>query len=194
MKTARLEAFSDGVFAIIITIMVLELKVPHSTQISALLSLWPTFLSYILSFWLVAIYWVNHHHIIHLVTKANSAILWTNMLLLFFLSLIPFSTAYLGENHSSSLTVGIYGCNITLSSIAFVFLNSAIAFNNKDDAAKQKLHKSLRNKACIGILINIASVAFAPISVYISYICFILPPLMYFLPDKRIEEHVLTSS
>ena len=109
MGTGRVEAFSDGVIAIIITIMVLELKVPHDTSASALLDLTPVFLSYLMSFLIVAIMWVNHHHLLHTALRADAALLWTNNLLLFWMSLIPFVTGYMGENHTAPLAVAMYG-------------------------------------------------------------------------------------
>src|SRR5262249_17494013 len=126
MKPNRLEAFSDGVIAIIITIMVLELKVPHAPNLSALKGLVPVFLSYLLSYLMVAIYWVNHHHLIHLVQKVDGTILWANMNLLFWLSLMPWVTGYLGENYTASLAALLYSLDALMCAMAFYFLQSTI--------------------------------------------------------------------
>src|SRR5262245_49332733 len=122
MKATRLEAFSDGVIAIIITIMVLELKVPHDHSLAGLLAVWPVFSSYVLSFVVVAIYWVNHHHLIHLVKRVNAAVMWSNMNLLLWLSLMPFVTAFLGESHGTPLAVALYGALSALCGISYYVL------------------------------------------------------------------------
>jgi uncharacterized membrane protein len=140
MSPNRLEAFSDGVIAIIITIMVLELKVPHNTSIGELLKLLPLLLSYVLSFVLVSIYWINHHYLIHLVDKVDRLILWTNLNLLFWISLTPFVTAYMGENHAAPLSVALYGLVQTVCSISFLFLRSAIARHHQHQSELKTLH------------------------------------------------------
>ena len=126
MGRNRLEAFSDGVLAIVITIMVLELKVPHGADWSALSELWPIFLSYVLSFVYLGIYWNNHHHLIHTVQKVDGTILWANLHLLFWLSLVPFSTGWMGENHFAELPVGIYGFNLLAAGFAYLILERVI--------------------------------------------------------------------
>src|SRR6187402_2297291 len=126
MNKTRLEAFSDGVLAIIITIMVLELKVPHEPSMHALLSLWPIFLSYLMSFIFIAIYWGNHHHLMHTVHHVNSKIIWANMGLLFTLSLVPFTTAFLGENHFESIPMAAYSVNLTLCAVSYFILHKTI--------------------------------------------------------------------
>ena len=133
MQTERLTAFSDGVIAIIITIMVLEFKAPHGTDWSALVPLAPVLLSYILSFIYIAIYWNNHHHLLHICKKVDGAILWANMHLLFWLSLVPFVTSWLGENHLAALPVAIYGVPLFMSSIAYYVLQIAIMHRNRAD-------------------------------------------------------------
>src|ERR1051325_8466102 len=126
MSKGRLEAFSDAVLAIIITIMVLEFKVPDSDELKALWPLWPKFLSYVLSFTYIAIYWNNHHHMMHAVTRISGAVLWTNVHLLFWLSLVPFATAWMGENHFSAMPVAVYGLVLVFAAIAYFILTRAL--------------------------------------------------------------------
>src|SRR6188768_3313904 len=126
MSKTRLEAFSDGVVAILITIMVLELKVPHGSELSALRPLLPVFLSYVLSFVYLGIYWNNHHHMLHATTRVNGAILWANLHLLFWLSLVPFVTAWMGENHFASLPTAVYGAVLLLAAVSYTILSRAI--------------------------------------------------------------------
>ena len=126
MTKGRLEAFSDGVIAIIITIMVLEMKVPHGDDLAALAPLWPVFLSYVLSFTFIGIYWTNHHHLLHAIDSVNGAILWTNLHLLFWLSQVPFVTGWMGENHFASVPTALYGCVLLMSAIAYYLLVRAI--------------------------------------------------------------------
>src|SRR6188508_1357869 len=123
MTRGRLEAFSDGVIAILITIMVLELRPPHGTEIADLRPLLPVFLSYVLSYIFIGIYWSNHHHLLHVVRYVNGPVLWANLHLLFWLSLIPFVTAWMGENHFASMTVALYGAVLLLSAIAYFILS-----------------------------------------------------------------------
>src|SRR4029079_10704093 len=133
MGKGRLEAFSDGVIAIIITIMVLELRAPHGDELSALAPLWPTFLSYILSFVFIAIYWNNHHHLMHAVRHVNGAILWANIHLLFWLSLTPFATAWMGDNHFAPMPVAIYGGVQCMAGVAyFILVRTLIAHHGPE--------------------------------------------------------------
>lgn len=134
MTPSRLEAFSDGVIAIIITIMVLELKVPHSDNVSVLLNMWPIFLSYMLSFLMVAVYWINHHHLFHLVRSVNSKILWSNIALLFCISLIPFFTAYMNENERNPHSVALYSGILLICACAYRLLSITINGNLKDSS------------------------------------------------------------
>src|SRR2546421_9027848 len=127
MKTNRLEAFSDGVLAIVITIMVLELKVPHDVQLSALKPILPVFLSYVLSFTYLGIYWNNHHHMLHTVKDVSGGILWANLHLLFWLSLFPFATAWIGENHVAPTPTALYGFVLLMAAIAYYILQRAIS-------------------------------------------------------------------
>ena len=190
MKPNRLEAFSDGVIAIIITIMVLDLKVPIDPSGRALLRLWPIFLSYLLSFVLVAIYWVNHHHLIHLVHKVDGAILWFNANLLFWMSLMPFATAYMGQNRAAPLTVAIYGGVQLACGGAFYLLQLAIAKQNAQDGHLAALHRGLGHKNAIAVLIYVATIPAAFFFVPLALGLMLLPAMMYFLPDRRVAEDV----
>ena len=134
MKPSRLEAFSDGVLAIIITIMVLELKVPHGEDLASLQPLLPVFLSYILSFIYIAIYWNNHHHMIHATQRVTGSILWANLHLLFWLSLVPFATGWMGENHFATLPVALYGIVLFMAGLAYVILQTAIIRDQGEDS------------------------------------------------------------
>ena len=147
MRPERLSGFSDGVIAIIITIMVLELKVPHGGDLEALRSSLPVFLSYVLSFLYVAIYWNNHHHLLHTCKRVNGTILWANTHLLFWLSLIPFATAWLGENHVAALPTALYGVALLMPAIAYVLLQTAIVrVNGADSSLAQALGADLKGK------------------------------------------------
>jgi len=184
----RLEGFSDGVIAIIITIMVLELKVPHDASPEALLKLAPVFLSYALSFLIVAIIWVNHHHLVHTVTQVNGRILWLNNHLLFWLSLVPFTTGYLGENHLAPLPVALYGLILFFSGVAFDLLRREIASRQADDPALAALHRRADRTNTITAALYLASVPLAWVSVWLSVAVFVLVPVIYFMPGRTIEK------
>jgi uncharacterized membrane protein len=188
MKATRLEAFSDGVIAIIITIMVLELKVPHERTLAALLALWPGFFSYALSFLMVAIYWNNHHHLFHLARRADAGVMWANLNLLFWLSLFPFTTAYLGENHLAPLAVGLYGANAALCAIAYYLLRHAIACHTHDDPRLAHLHACMQSKNRIAILFYLVAVGIAWVSTWVALVLILTPAAMYFLPDREVEK------
>ena len=186
MNSNRLEAFSDGVLAIIITIMVLEMKVPHETNLEALVSLLPVFLSYILSFIYIGIYWNNHHHMMHVVTKVNGGILWANLHLLFWLSLIPFATGWIGENHFAELPMAIYGTVLLMAAIAyFILQNRILAVQGKDSLLAKTLGKDLKGKAS-PIIYSIAIIA-SFYSPWIAGALYVLVALIWLIPDKRIE-------
>ncbi len=188
MKSTRLEAFSDGVIAIIITIMVLELKVPHATGLQGLIEIWPVFFCYALSFITVAIYWVNHHHLIHIVRRINAPVMWSNMNLLFWLSLMPFVTAYLGDNHVTSLAVALYGLVAIACDISYYILRHAISCQTHDDKRLSELHRCMLRKNRIAILIHAAAVPLAWISPWTSLGLVMLPAAMYFIPDSQVEK------
>ncbi len=188
MTKNRLEAFSDGVLAIIITIMVLELKVPHGEELSALTPLIPIFLSYVLSFIYVGIYWNNHHHMMHLCHKVNGGILWANLHLLFWLSLIPFATAYAGENHFSSATALVYGCVLFMAAIAYWILQQTIvASQGTDSALKKAVGSDWKGKA--SPVIYLVAIIVSHWMSWLSLSLYVAVALMWLVPDKRIEKH-----
>ncbi len=186
MNSSRLEAFSDGVLAIIITIMVLELKVPHGTELSDLAPVLPVFLSYLLSFIYVGIYWNNHHHMMHAVEKVSGEILWANLHLLFWLSLIPFVTGWVGENHFAELPMAMYGGVLLMAAIAyFILQNRILAVQGKDSLLAKALGKDLKGKASpIIYSVAIISSFYNP---WIGGTLYVLVALMWLIPDKRIE-------
>ncbi|MFZ5723818.1 MAG: TMEM175 family protein [Pseudomonadota bacterium] len=189
MKTARLEAFSDGVLAIVITIMVLEMKVPHDPTLAGLSHLLPVFLSYVLSFVLIAIYWINHHHMMHLAHHVTPRILWLNIHLLFWLSLVPFVTGYMGENHAAALPVALYGVVCSACAVAYYLLRQEINCEFPDRAEVAALDASQARKGRLALYCYLASIPFAFVSVYLSFLCFVAPAAMYFVPDRRNEQH-----
>ena len=185
--STRLEAFSDGVIAIIVTIMVLELKVPHSTEPSALLALWPLFASYALSFFLVAIYWMNHHHLFSFVTRVSHGVLWANNLLLFCISLIPFVTAYVGENHLSPFGCSLYAGVMFVCGLAFWTLARAIAAVSKDSAAIMARDKAATRKNMAALAIYAVASAAAWVSPLITLALIGVVAVMYAVPTVGIE-------
>jgi uncharacterized membrane protein len=186
MNKNRLEAFSDGVLAILITIMVLELKVPATPTIDALLPVYPVFLSYVLSFVYLAIYWNNHHHMLHTIGKVNGAILWANLHLLFWLSLVPFATAWMGENHFASLPTGIYGVVMLMAAIAYFILQQIIIASQ---GAGSLLKKALGGdwKGKISPILYMSAISAAFWLPWISLGIYVLVALIWLVPDKRIE-------
>jgi len=188
MRATRLEAFSDGVIAIIITIMVLELKVPPEHSPTDLLDVAPTFFAYVLSFLNVAIYWVNHHHLIHLVRRVSASVMWANLNLLFWLSLVPFATAYLGANHASSWSVALYGISAGLCAVAYYILRHAIACQTHDDPKVSQLHRCMLRKNRIGTGIYAVAVGTACYSRWLALALILLPAAMYFIPDREVEK------
>jgi uncharacterized membrane protein len=183
----RLAAFSDGVIAIIITIMVLELKVPHGDDWSALAKLWPVFLSYVLSFAYIAIYWNNHHHLLHTFKHVNGSILWANTHLLFWLSLIPFATGWMGENNFAKLPTAVYGAALLLPAVAYYVLQLAII---KSEGLSSVLAKAIGNdvKGKISPVLYIAAIGLAFFKPWISCVIYGVVALMWFIPDRRIEK------
>jgi uncharacterized membrane protein len=183
----RLAAFSDGVIAIIITIMVLELKVPHGDDWSALAKLWPVFLSYVLSFAYIAIYWNNHHHLLHTFKHVNGSILWANTHLLFWLSLIPFATGWMGENNFAKLPTAVYGAALLLPAVAYYVLQLAII---KSEGLSSVLAKAIGNdvKGKISPVLYIAAIGLAFFKPWISCVIYGFVALMWFIPDRRIEK------
>ncbi|WP_165022276.1 MULTISPECIES: TMEM175 family protein [unclassified Dysgonomonas] len=188
MNKNRLEAFSDGVMAIIITIMVLELKVPHGTELKDIQPLVPTFFAYVLSFIYVGIYWNNHHHLFQSVSHVNGAILWANLFLLFCLSLLPFATGWMGENHLDELPVFLYGLVLFMACIAWWILVEIIIRekSNSKTAEKLKCDPKIRESAAIYLVATIVALFF-PI---VSCVIYALVALLWFIPDKRMEKAV----
>jgi uncharacterized membrane protein len=190
MGKNRLEAFSDGVLAIIITIMVLEMKVPHSENFDALRPLLPVFLSYVLSFVYVGIYWNNHHHMLHATGRVSGSILWANLHLLFWLSLFPFVTGWMGENHFASLPTALYGCVLLMAAIAYWILQRAIiASEGKDSRLARAVGRDIKGNA--SVLIYATAIPLAFTSQWLAQALFVLVALLWLVPDRRIER-VLT--
>jgi uncharacterized membrane protein len=187
MGKNRLEAFSDGVLAIIITIMVLELKVPHGADLSTLVPMLPVFLSYVLSFVYIGIYWNNHHHMLHTVTKVSGGILWANLHLLFWLSLFPISTGWMGENHSASVPTAMYGVVSLMAAISYWILQrTIIGSQGKDSLLARAVGKDYKGKSS-PILYALAIPA-AFVSPWISDFLYVFVALMWLVPDRRIEK------
>lgn len=186
MNKSRLEAFSDGVIAIIITIMVLELKVPHGENVQALVPLVPTFLSYVLSFVYVGIYWNNHHHMLHATERVSGAILWANLHLLFWLSLFPFATAWMGENHFASVPTALYGAVLLMAGVAYWILQQLIiASQGRGSLLKKAIGNDWKGKLSPA-LYAIAILA-CLYSQWIAQALFVFVALMWLIPDRRIE-------
>ncbi len=187
MTKGRIEAFSDGVIAIIITIMVLELKVPHGEDFSALIPLWPVFLSYVLSFIYVGIYWNNHHHMFHAVRHISGAVMWANLHLLFWLSLMSFATAFMGENHFAPNTVAVYGLALLMCAIAYTILVRALlAIHSGDTAFAKAIGSDVKGK--ISLAAYIAGIAASFFSGWLALALFVAVAVMWFIPDRRFEK------
>ena len=187
MEKERLAAFSDGVIAIIITIMVLELKAPHGGEPGDLVKLIPAFLSYVLSFVYVAIYWNNHHHMLATVTRVNGSILWANMHLLFWLSLIPFATAWLGENHFSKWPTALYGVGLLGPAMAYVILQSVIVrAQGADSLLARAVGGDLKGKA--SSILYASAIGLAFVAPLVSNLIYVAVALVWLVPDRRIEK------
>ena len=186
MGRDRLAAFSDGVIAIIITIMVLELKAPHGGEWSALAELVPNFLSYALSFVYVAIYWNNHHHLLHTVTRVDGLILWANSHLLFWLSLVPVTTAWMGEHYLAPAPTALYGVSLLLPALAYYLLQKAITRRHgADSTLAHALGRDLKGK--ISSLLYIAAIGLVFVSPWLSMALYTVVAVMWLVPDRRIE-------
>jgi uncharacterized membrane protein len=186
MGKGRLEAFSDGVIAIIITIMVLELKAPHGDDLNALRPLVPVMVSYVLSFVYVGIYWNNHHHMLQAVERVNGGILWANLHLLFWLSLIPFVTGWMGENHFTALPVALYGAVLLMDGVAYYILARALAAHHgKDSRLAVAIGNDLKGIASLGIYAVAISLSF--LNPWIAFALYVLVAILWFIPDRRIE-------
>ncbi|PZV14488.1 MAG: hypothetical protein DCF20_12625 [Pseudanabaena sp.] len=189
MNKGRLEAFSDGVIAIIITIMVLELKVPHDADLAALRPLVPVFLSYVLSFIYLGIYWNNHHHMLQATRQVNGAILWANMHLLFWLSLIPFVTAWTGENFFAPVPVAFYGFVLLMSGVAYYILSRVlISHHGKESTLAIAIGRDFKGKISIGIYALAILLSF--INSWLALILYVAVAIMWLIPDRRIEKRL----
>ena len=186
MQKNRLEAFSDGVLAIIITIMVLELKVPHGVELAALKPLLPVFLSYVLSFIYLGIYWNNHHHLFHATRHVSGGILWANLHLLFWLSLFPFTTGWVGENHLASTPAAVYGFVLLMAAIAYYILQRAIIAQQGHDSLLASAIGSDR-KGKLSPTLYLIAIPLAFVSPWIAIGLYVFVALLWFIPDRRIE-------
>ena len=189
MKTTRLEAFSDGVLAIIITIMVLELKVPHAVDFAALKPVLPVLLSYVLSFIYLGIYWNNHHHLFQVTKEVSGGILWANLHLLFWLSLFPFTTAWMGENHLAAIPTAVYGFVLLMAAIAYYVLQcTIIAKEGGGSLLAQAIGKDRKGK--LSPLLYFAAIPLAFVSARIAAGLYVFVALLWFIPDPRIEREI----
>ena len=186
MTTSRLEAFSDGVIAIIVTIMVLELRAPANPTFAALGKVAPVFISYGLSFLVVAIMWVNHHHMIHVVRQVTARLLWSNLNLLFWMSLVPFVTDFLGKNYREPMAVAVYGLDMTLCASAFYLLRSELIRQESQNPEMSEYHRGIQRKNVLSFVLYLSSAPLAYVSVYASFFIFALIPALYFLPEKKL--------
>ncbi len=187
MNKSRLEAFSDGVIAIIITIMVLELKVPHHPDFAALSELFSVFLSYILSFIYVGIYWNNHHHMLQAIHKINGAALWANLHLLFWLSLIPFASGWMGENHFATIPVTIYGFCLLMCAVAYAMLaNILIKIEGPNSRLSVAFKRDYKGK--VSIAIYLVAIALTFVNHWLGFAPYCVVALIWFIPDSRIEK------
>ncbi|WP_395825330.1 TMEM175 family protein [Collimonas sp.] len=189
MGKNRLEAFSDGVIAIIITIMVLEMKVPHGTDFAALQLAYPVFLSYILSFVYIGIYWNNHHHMLHAVQKISGPVLWTNLHLLFWLSLIPFATGWMGENHFAQLPTALYGVVLLMCGIAYYMLSrSLIRMRGENSALALALAIGNDQKGKLSVVAYALAIPLSLVNRWVALGIYVLVAIMWLIPDRRIEK------
>jgi uncharacterized membrane protein len=189
MRSTRLEAFSDGVLAIVITIMVLELRVPHSTELAALRSIWPGFVSYLLSFIYIGIYWNNHHHMLHVTGRVTGGILWANLHLLFWLSLVPFVTGWMGENHFAPIPTAAYGVVLLLAGVAYLILQQTIIRSQgADSVLARAVGRDVKGK--LSALAYAIAIPAAFLNQWISGVLYFSVALMWLFPDQRIERLV----
>ena len=189
MKTTRLEAFSDGVLAIIITIMVLELKVPHGVELAALKPLLPRLLSYVLSFIYVGIYWNNHHHLFQATEQVTGGLLWANLHLLFWLSLLPFTTGWMGENGLAAIPTAVYGFVLSMAAIAYIVLEHAIiAKEGRDSLLAQAVGREWKGK--LSLVLYVAAIPLAFVSSWIASGLYAFAALLWLIPDRRIERQL----
>lgn len=189
MTKNRMEAFSDGVIAIIITIMVLEMKVPHGAEVSALVPLLPVFLSYLLSFVYLGIYWNNHHHLLHATQRVNGSVLWANLHLLFWLSMIPFVTGWMGENHFASAPTALYGVVLLMTAVAYTVLQKMIIRSEGETSLLRKAIGS-DQKGNVSLVLYLVSIPSAFVAPLIAGALFVVVALIWLVPDRRIEREL----
>lgn len=189
MKPSRMEAFSDGVIAIIITIMVLGLQAPRGHDVHALKALIPTFLTYVLSFVYLGIYWNNHHHLIRATSKVTGSILWANLHLLFWLSLFPFFTSWVGSTHFAKVPVLLYGVDLLLAALAFFILQKLIMrVQGENSLLRHAVGSDIKGK--LSLFLYSSGIVVANFSVYVAFSLYIVVAIMWFIPDRRIETHM----
>ncbi len=189
MGKGRFEAFSDGVLAIIITIMVLELKVPHGETLDAIKPLLPVFLSYVLSFVYVGIYWNNHHHLMHTATRVTGPMLWANLHLLFWLSLFPFTTGWMGENHFASVPSAVYGVVLLMAAIAYYILQSTIlATSGPDSVLRRAVGRDWKGK--LSPVLYMAGILSTYWAAWLAQVFYVLVAVLWLIPDSRIEQEL----
>lgn len=187
MSKGRMEAFSDGVIAILITIMVLELKIPEGDDLASLRPLLPVFVSYVLSFIYLGIYWNNHHHLFQVVEKIDGRVLWANLHLLFWLSLVPFVTAWMGENQFAAWPVAIYGVVLLLAAVAyFILAQTLLALHSQDSLLATALGQDTKGKA--SVIIYLVAVLLTAVSPWIAFALYIVVAVIWLIPDRRIEK------
>jgi uncharacterized membrane protein len=190
MGTGRIEAFSDGVIAIIITIMVLEMKVPHGEQLAELKPVLPVFFSYILSFIYIGIYWNNHHHMFHAADQVNGAVMWANTHLLFWLSLVPFVSGWMGENHFATWPVALYGFVLFMNAVAYYILaQSLIGLHGKDSTLALAIGKD--KKGVISAVLYVIAILLSFVSAWLGMLLYALVAAMWIIPDRRIEKKLI---
>jgi len=186
MSKGRLEAFSDGVIAILITIMVLVLKVPSQSSLAALLPLAPVFLSYVLSFVFLGIYWNNHHHLFQATRQVNGGVLWANLHLLFWLSLIPFVTGWMGENHFAPWPVALYGVVLLLAAVAyFILVRALLSLHGEDSTLATALGRDMKGK--LSLVIYAVAIPLALLVAWLAFVLYVLVAIIWLVPDPRIE-------
>jgi uncharacterized membrane protein len=189
MSKERLVALSDGVFAVIITIMVLEMRVPHGSDLAALKTTLPTFLAYVLSFVNLGIYWNNHHHLLYAAQRIDGRVMWGNLHLLFWLSLIPFTTAWLGQNHLAAIPTAIYGAVLILAALAYTILQaSLIACNGKESLLAHAVGSDLKGR--MSLLLYAIGIGFAFLNTGIADLLYVAVAIMWLVPDPRIEKKI----
>ncbi|HHF7375676.1 TMEM175 family protein [Legionella bozemanae] len=189
MKTTRLEAFSDGVLAIIITIMVLEIKIPHGDTFASLIPLGPIFLSYLLSFIYIGIYWNNHHHLFTAAESISGKVLWANLNLLFWISLFPFATGWMGENHFTATPTSFYGIVLLMAAISYsILVHTLILHEGKESLVSKAIGNDFKGN--ISIVLYALAIPLAYVYTWIAQILYVIVAIIWFIPDKRIENKI----